>query len=112
MTSQLGSLVQRCPPVSEEGNGRGTLMSDSHYCQAFTTSTPRIHPFPPYRSQLMANKAPTMWGWASQLFPAPEGYSGKMQGTAGVEADRTIVHERKWGEKTKQGGAEKVMSPI
>ncbi|GFO50008.1 hypothetical protein PoB_007651300 [Plakobranchus ocellatus] len=23
-----------------------------------------------------ANKAPTLWGWASQLFPAPEGYGG------------------------------------
>ncbi|GFO25223.1 hypothetical protein PoB_005172800 [Plakobranchus ocellatus] len=33
-------------------------------------------PLPPYGSHLTANKAPTLWGWASQLFPAPEGYGG------------------------------------
>ncbi|GFN74896.1 hypothetical protein PoB_000140200 [Plakobranchus ocellatus] len=47
MTSRLGSVGQRCPPVSGEGSGqRGMLMSDSHYCRAVTTSTSRIHPFP------------------------------------------------------------------
>ncbi|GFO13702.1 hypothetical protein PoB_004020700 [Plakobranchus ocellatus] len=35
-----------------------------------------ILPRVPYRSHLMVNKAPTLWGWASQLFPAPEGYGG------------------------------------
>ncbi|GFO04564.1 hypothetical protein PoB_003106900 [Plakobranchus ocellatus] len=46
MTSRLGSVRQRCPPVSGEGSGQGgTLMSDSHYCGAVTTSTSRIHPW-------------------------------------------------------------------
>ncbi|GFN92612.1 hypothetical protein PoB_001911800 [Plakobranchus ocellatus] len=45
MTSRLGSVGQRCPPVSGEGSGQGgMLMSDSHYCRAVTTSTSRIHP--------------------------------------------------------------------
>ncbi|GFO04560.1 hypothetical protein PoB_003106500 [Plakobranchus ocellatus] len=47
MTSQLGSVGQRCPPVSGERSGHGgMLMSDSHYCRAVTTSTSRIHPSP------------------------------------------------------------------
>ncbi|GFN92305.1 hypothetical protein PoB_001881100 [Plakobranchus ocellatus] len=47
MTSRLGSVGQRCPPVSGEGSGQGgMLMSDSHYCRAVTTSTYRIHPSP------------------------------------------------------------------
>ncbi|GFO43704.1 hypothetical protein PoB_007020900 [Plakobranchus ocellatus] len=47
MTSRLGSVGQRCPPVSGEVGGQGgMLMSDSHYCRAVTTSTSRIHPFP------------------------------------------------------------------
>ncbi|GFN87514.1 hypothetical protein PoB_001402000 [Plakobranchus ocellatus] len=47
MTSRLGSVGQRCPPVSGEGSGQGVmLMSDSHYCRAVTTSTSRIHPSP------------------------------------------------------------------
>ncbi|GFN97256.1 hypothetical protein PoB_002376200 [Plakobranchus ocellatus] len=47
MTSQLGSVGQRCPAVSGEGNGQGgMLMSDSHYCRAVTTSTSKILPFP------------------------------------------------------------------
>ncbi|GFN82300.1 hypothetical protein PoB_000880600 [Plakobranchus ocellatus] len=47
MTSRLGSVGQRCPPVSGEGSGQGgMLMSDSHYCRAVTTSTSRIHPSP------------------------------------------------------------------
>ncbi|GFO14858.1 hypothetical protein PoB_004136300 [Plakobranchus ocellatus] len=47
LTSQLGSVSQRCPPVSGEGSGQGgMLMSDSHYCRAITTSTSRIHPSP------------------------------------------------------------------
>ncbi|GFN92581.1 hypothetical protein PoB_001908700 [Plakobranchus ocellatus] len=50
MTSLLGSVGQRCPPVSGEGYGQGgMLMRDSlycHYCPAITTSTSRIHPFP------------------------------------------------------------------
>ncbi|GFO20616.1 histone-lysine N-methyltransferase SETMAR [Plakobranchus ocellatus] len=47
MTSRLGSVGQRCPPVSGEGSGQGgMLMSDSHYCRVVTTSTSRIHPSP------------------------------------------------------------------
>ncbi|GFO23776.1 hypothetical protein PoB_005028100 [Plakobranchus ocellatus] len=47
MTSQLGSVGQRCPAVSGEGNGQGgMLMSDSHYCRAVTTSTSKL-PLPP-----------------------------------------------------------------
>ncbi|GFO33787.1 hypothetical protein PoB_006029200 [Plakobranchus ocellatus] len=47
MTRRLGSVGQRCPPVSGEGSGQGgMLMSDSHYCRAVTTSTSRIHPSP------------------------------------------------------------------
>ncbi|GFN81870.1 hypothetical protein PoB_000837600 [Plakobranchus ocellatus] len=46
MTSRLGSVGQRCPPVSGEGNGQGGTLSDSHYCRAVTTSTSTIHPFP------------------------------------------------------------------
>ncbi|GFO40679.1 hypothetical protein PoB_006718400 [Plakobranchus ocellatus] len=47
LTSRLGSVGQRCPTVSAEGNGQGgMLMSDSHYCLAVTTSIPNIHPFP------------------------------------------------------------------
>ncbi|GFO00789.1 hypothetical protein PoB_002729400 [Plakobranchus ocellatus] len=47
MTSRLGSVGQRCPPVSGEGSGQGgMLMSDSHYCRAVTTSTSGIHPSP------------------------------------------------------------------
>ncbi|GFN87447.1 hypothetical protein PoB_001395300 [Plakobranchus ocellatus] len=47
MTSRLGSMGQRCPPVLGEGSGQGgMLMSDSHYCRAVTTSTSRIHPSP------------------------------------------------------------------
>ncbi|GFO26994.1 hypothetical protein PoB_005349900 [Plakobranchus ocellatus] len=77
MTSRLGSVGQRCPTVSGERSGQGgILMSDSHYCRAVTTSTSRIHPSPLYGSHLSANKTPTLWGWASQLFPAPEGYGG------------------------------------
>ncbi|GFO04506.1 hypothetical protein PoB_003101100 [Plakobranchus ocellatus] len=72
MTSRLGSMGQRCPPVSGEGSGQGgMLMSDSHYCRTVTTSTSQDPPLPPYGSHLTANKAPTLWGWASQLFPAP-----------------------------------------
>ncbi|GFO07268.1 hypothetical protein PoB_003377300 [Plakobranchus ocellatus] len=45
MTSLLGSVGQRCPLFSGEGNGQGgMLMSDLHYCRAFITSTSRIHP--------------------------------------------------------------------
>ncbi|GFN87471.1 hypothetical protein PoB_001397700 [Plakobranchus ocellatus] len=41
------SVGQCCPSVSGEGNGqRGMLVSDSHYCRAITTATPRIHPSP------------------------------------------------------------------
>ncbi|GFO24491.1 hypothetical protein PoB_005099600 [Plakobranchus ocellatus] len=47
MTSRLGSVGQRCSPVSGERSGQGgMLMSDSHYCRAVTTSTSRIHPSP------------------------------------------------------------------
>ncbi|GFO23033.1 hypothetical protein PoB_004953800 [Plakobranchus ocellatus] len=47
MTSRLGSVDQRCPPVSGEGSGQGGMLkSDSHYCRAVTTSTSRIHPSP------------------------------------------------------------------
>ncbi|GFO25210.1 hypothetical protein PoB_005171500 [Plakobranchus ocellatus] len=47
MTSRLGSVGQRCPPVSGEGSGQGgMLMSDSYYCRAITTSTSRIIPSP------------------------------------------------------------------
>ncbi|GFO34110.1 hypothetical protein PoB_006061500 [Plakobranchus ocellatus] len=47
MTSRLGSVGQRCSPVSGEGSGQGgMLISDSHYCRAVTTSTSRIHPSP------------------------------------------------------------------
>ncbi|GFO46966.1 hypothetical protein PoB_007347100 [Plakobranchus ocellatus] len=47
MTSRLGSVGQRCPPVSGEGSGKGgMLVSDSHYCRAVTTSTSRIHASP------------------------------------------------------------------
>ncbi|GFN97165.1 hypothetical protein PoB_002367100 [Plakobranchus ocellatus] len=45
MTSRLGSVGPRCPPVSGEGSGQGgMLMGDSHYCRAVTTSTSRTHP--------------------------------------------------------------------
>ncbi|GFO36063.1 hypothetical protein PoB_006256800 [Plakobranchus ocellatus] len=59
-------------PVSGEGSGQGGMsMSDSHYCRAVITSTSRIHPF----SHTGRTSRPTrLWGWASQLFPAPEGY--------------------------------------
>ncbi|GFN81951.1 hypothetical protein PoB_000845700 [Plakobranchus ocellatus] len=40
MISRLGSMGQRCPSVSGE---ESMLMSDSHYCQAVTTLTSRIH---------------------------------------------------------------------
>ncbi|GFO16291.1 Cd209 antigen [Plakobranchus ocellatus] len=56
-------------PAQEKEMARRFLVSDRHYCRAVTTSTPRIH-----GSHLMVNKAPTLWRWASQLFPAPEGY--------------------------------------
>ncbi|GFN98584.1 hypothetical protein PoB_002509000 [Plakobranchus ocellatus] len=47
MTSRLGSVGQRCPPVSGEGSGQGgMLMGDSHYCRAVTTSSSRIYPSP------------------------------------------------------------------
>ncbi|GFO26997.1 hypothetical protein PoB_005350200 [Plakobranchus ocellatus] len=47
LTSRLGSVGRRCPPVSGEGNGqRGMLVSDSRYCRAVTTSTCRIHNSP------------------------------------------------------------------
>ncbi|GFN81142.1 hypothetical protein PoB_000764800 [Plakobranchus ocellatus] len=47
MNSRFGSVGQRCPPVSGEGSGQGSmLMSDSHYCRAVTTSTSRFHPSP------------------------------------------------------------------
>ncbi|GFO25047.1 hypothetical protein PoB_005155200 [Plakobranchus ocellatus] len=40
-------MGQRCPPVSGDENDQGgKLVSDSHYCQIVTTSTPRIHPSP------------------------------------------------------------------
>ncbi|GFO08869.1 hypothetical protein PoB_003537400 [Plakobranchus ocellatus] len=73
MTSRLGSVGQRCPPVSGEGSGQGgMLISDSHYCRAVTTSTSRIHPSPHTGRTSRQNKAPTLWGWASQLFPTPK----------------------------------------
>ncbi|GFO46800.1 hypothetical protein PoB_007330500 [Plakobranchus ocellatus] len=74
LTSRLGSVDRRCPPVSGEGNGQRSIMvSDCHYCRAVNLQDP---PLFPYGSHLTANKAPTLWGWASQLFPAPEGYGG------------------------------------
>ncbi|GFO02028.1 hypothetical protein PoB_002853300 [Plakobranchus ocellatus] len=47
MTSRLGSVGQRCHPISGEGNGQGCMfMRDSHYCRTVTTSTSRIYPSP------------------------------------------------------------------
>ncbi|GFN93764.1 hypothetical protein PoB_002027000 [Plakobranchus ocellatus] len=44
LTIRLGSMGQRCPPVSREGDGqRGMLVSDSHYCRAVITSNLRFH---------------------------------------------------------------------
>ncbi|GFN90638.1 hypothetical protein PoB_001714400 [Plakobranchus ocellatus] len=47
LTSRLGSVGGRCPPISGEGNGQGDmLMSDSHYCRTVTISISRIHTSP------------------------------------------------------------------
>ncbi|GFO49492.1 hypothetical protein PoB_007599700 [Plakobranchus ocellatus] len=86
MTSRLGSL-------GEHGRG-GMLMSDSHYCWAMATSTLGSNP-PPIRIAPLAHKVPILRGWASRLFPAPEGYGGLKQETEGGEADLMITHERK-----------------
>ncbi|GFN74858.1 hypothetical protein PoB_000136400 [Plakobranchus ocellatus] len=69
MTSRLGSVGQRCPPVSGEGSGQeGMLMSDRHYCQAITTSTFRIHPSP------HGKQGAYTVGVGLSIIPSTEGY--------------------------------------
>ncbi|GFO13957.1 hypothetical protein PoB_004046200 [Plakobranchus ocellatus] len=47
MTNRLGSVGQHCPPVLEEVNSQGGVLTrDNHYCWTVTTSTPRKHASP------------------------------------------------------------------
>ncbi|GFN94994.1 hypothetical protein PoB_002150000 [Plakobranchus ocellatus] len=49
LTSRLGSIGQRCPPILKEEKGQGgLLMSDSYYCRTVTIPTPGSTP-PPIR---------------------------------------------------------------
>ncbi|GFO46830.1 hypothetical protein PoB_007333500 [Plakobranchus ocellatus] len=97
MTSRLGSVGQHCPPISGKGSGQGgMLMSDSHYCRAVTPQPPGSTP---YGSHLTANKAPTLWGWASQLFSAPEGYDSTWE-------EKEIEDSRKRSRRDDSAGKE------
>ncbi|GFN86076.1 hypothetical protein PoB_001258200 [Plakobranchus ocellatus] len=70
--SRLIVAAAACRPVFKSIS---MLVSDSHYCRAVNLNL-QDPPLPPYGSHLAANKAPTLWEWASQFFPAPEGYGG------------------------------------
>ncbi|GFN94147.1 hypothetical protein PoB_002065300 [Plakobranchus ocellatus] len=80
------------------------LMSDSHYCRAVTTSTPRTH-LSPYTGRTSRQTRRPHCGGGPFYFQ-----HGELRWIEVGEADR-IAQERKWGEEAKLGG-EKVMSPM
>ncbi|GFO10691.1 hypothetical protein PoB_003719600 [Plakobranchus ocellatus] len=102
MTSRLGSVGQRRPPISGEGCGRrGMMMSDRHYCRAVTTSISRIQPSPIRVAPHGQQGAHTM-GVSLSIISSPGELRWIEVGDSKKRSRRTITQERKWGEKTKQ----------